>query len=54
MEPTTIATSMTTALEPIRTQALEVLAAVAVIGIGIGGAFLLWKLGMKFFKGLAK
>lgn len=47
-------TAMTTALGTVKTDALSALAAVAPIGIGIAGAFLVWKFGMKFFKGISK
>lgn len=47
-------TAMTTALTTIKTDALSALAAVAPVAIGIMGAFLVWKYGIKFFKGIAK
>ena len=47
-------TALTTALTTIKTDALSALAAVAPVGIAIMGAFLVWKFGIKFFKGLAK
>lgn len=47
-------TAMTTALTTVKTDAIAALAAVAPIAIGILGAFLVWKFGIKFFKGLAK
>jgi hypothetical protein len=51
-EATTLA--MTTALTTVQTDALGAIAAVAPIGIGIMGAFLVWKYGLKFFKAIAK
>lgn len=47
-------TAMTTALATIKTDAIAALAAVAPVAIAIMGAFLVWKFGIKFFKGLAK
>lgn len=47
-------TAMTTALTTIKTDAIAALAAIAPVAIGIMGAFLIWKYGVKFFKGLAK
>jgi len=47
-------TAMTTALEGIKTDALGALTAVAPAAIGIMGAYLVWRYGIKFFKGLAK
>lgn len=46
--------AMTTALQAVRSDALGALSAVAPIAIGIMGAFLVWKYGIRFFKGLAK
>lgn len=48
------ATAMGTALTSVKTDALGALAVVAPIGIGIMGAFLVWKYGIRFFKSLAK
>lgn len=45
---------MTTALGSIKTDALSALGIVAPIGLSIAGAFLVWKFGMKFFKGISK
>lgn len=47
-------TALTNALTTVRTDALAALAAIAPIAIGIMGAFLVWKFGVKFFKSLAK
>lgn len=47
-------TALTTALNVIKTDIVSVLAIVAPIAIGILGIFLVWKYGMKFFKGLSK
>lgn len=47
-------TALTTALTTIKTDALAALGAVAPVGIAIMGAFLVWRYGIKFFKGLAK
>jgi hypothetical protein len=49
---TGITTAMTTALTAVQTDVMGVMAVVAPIGIGIAGAFLVWKLGFKFFKSL--
>ncbi|HBE9908584.1 TPA: hypothetical protein KNJ60_003880 [Clostridioides difficile] len=49
-----VATSISTSLMPIKTDSLATLVAVAPIGIAIGGAYLVWKYGWRFFKGLAK
>ena len=47
-------TAMTTALNSVKTDAISALGVVAPIAIGIMGAFLVWRFGIKFFKGLAK
>jgi hypothetical protein len=47
-------TALTTALTTVKTDSLSALAAVAPIAISIFGAFLVWRYGVKFFKGLAK
>lgn len=46
--------AMSTALTGIKTDALSVLSTVAPIAIGIMGAFLVWRYGIRFFKSLAK
>ena len=48
------ASAMTTAFQGIATQITNALTEVAPIAIGIVGAFLVWKYGIKFFKGIAK
>lgn len=53
-EDATASTVITTAATAVKTDALSALTAVAPIGISIGGAYLVFKLGWKFFKGLAK
>lgn len=50
----TAPTGMDTALTTVKDDALAALAVVAPVGIAILGAFLVWKYGIKFFKGLAK
>jgi hypothetical protein len=47
-------TAFTTALTTIKTDVLSALTVVAPIAIGIAGVFMVYKIGMKFFKGLAK
>lgn len=49
-----VVSSMTTALSAIKTDALDAIGAVAPIGIGIMGVFLVWRYGIRFFKGLSK
>jgi len=44
--------AMTTAMTAIKTDVMGVMAVVAPIGIGIAGAFMVWRLGFKFFKSL--
>lgn len=46
--------AMTTAFTAIKTDILGGITAVAPIAIGIMGAFLAWRYGSKFFKGLSK
>lgn len=46
--------AIVTALTSVKTDAVAALAAVAPIAIAIMGGFLVWKYGVKFFKGLAK
>lgn len=43
-----------TALTTVKTDALSVLGAVAPVAIAIFGAFLVWRYGIKFFKGISK
>ncbi len=47
-------TAMTTALSGIKTDAISALGIIAPIALGIMGAFLVWRFGIRFFKGLAK
>lgn len=54
MEGSSTVTAMTTALTAVQSDALEVIAAVAPIAIGIAGVFLVWRYGMKFFKAISK
>lgn len=49
-----ITTSMTTAMNTVKTDTLSAISAVAPIGIGIMGAFLVWRYGIRFFKGISK
>lgn len=49
-----VVSSIGGAVQPIQTQAVGALAVVAPIAIGILGAFLVWKFGIKFFKGVSK
>jgi hypothetical protein len=53
-DTTDISGAMTTSLQSVVTNTLACIAAVAPIGITIFGAILAWKVGVKFFKGLAK
>lgn len=46
--------AMTTSLTGVKTDSLNALATVAPMAIGIMGAFLVWKYGVKFFKAIAK
>jgi hypothetical protein len=47
-------TAMKTALQGVQTDAIATLGDVAPYGIAIMGAFLVWRYGIKFFKGLSK
>lgn len=49
-----VATAIASSLTPVKTDSLATLVAVAPIGIAIGGGYLVWKFGWRFFKGLAK
>lgn len=53
-EDTATQTAMSTALGGVKSDAIGALGIIAPIAIGIMGAFLVWKFGIKFFKGLAK
>lgn len=46
--------AVTTALSSIAGEITSTITAIAPIAIGIVGVFLVWKYGMKFFKGLSK
>lgn len=48
-----VSESITTALTSIATQATGVISSVAPVAITITGAFLVWKLGIRFFKSIA-
>ena len=50
----TVAESIGSALQDIASDAMNVLASVAPIAIGIAGAFLVWRYGMRFFKSISK
>lgn len=54
MTPTPIPQLITTALTTVKVDVFAALAIVAPIAIAIMGAFLVWRFGIKFFKGLAK
>ncbi|ACL75921.1 hypothetical protein [Ruminiclostridium cellulolyticum] len=47
-------TAMGTAMSGVKSDGISALSTVAPYGIAIMGAFLIWKLGVKFFKSLAK
>ena len=46
--------SFSTAFTAIQTDAMSALTTIAPIAIGVFGAFLVWKLGKKFFSQIAK
>lgn len=46
--------SIVTALTSVATQATEVIGAVAPVAITVMGLFLIWKVGIRFFKSVAK
>lgn len=50
----TVSESIGTALQTVASDAMDVLASVAPIAIGIAGAFLVWRYGMRFFKSISK
>lgn len=54
MEPTSVVQSVTDALQTVATDITGVFGAVAPVAIGIAGAFLVWRYGMKFFKSISK
>ena len=49
-----VAESVGSALETVSADAMSVLTTVAPIAIGIAGAFLVWRYGMRFFKSISK
>lgn len=49
-----VTSSMTTAMSGVKTDTLSAIGAVAPIAIGIMGAFLVWKYGIRFFKAISK
>ena len=49
-----VAESVGNALETVSGEAMSVLTTVAPIAIGIAGAFLVWRYGMRFFKSISK
>ncbi|GEM_PF-2544665 len=51
-ESSTVATMMGTALGTVQSDFNATVAVVAPIGIGITAVFLIWKLGLKFFKSI--
>lgn len=51
---TTMSDSVGSALQDVAAEAMDVLATVAPIAIGIAGAFLVWRYGMRFFKSISK
>lgn len=50
----TMSESVGSAFETIASDAMATLTAVAPIAIGIAGAFLVWRYGMRFFKSISK
>ena len=51
---TNVAQTMDTAFRGIQGDALSAIATVAPYAIGIMGAFLIWKIGTRFFKSVSK
>lgn len=49
-----ISTAVGTALKAVATECTAVLGAVAPVALTVAGAYLVWKIGIKFFKGLVK
>ena len=47
-------TALSTGLGTIKTDMLSAIVAVAPVALAVVGAILVWKFGIKFFKGLAK
>lgn len=54
MDLMTVSTTVVEGLQGVATQATSVIGQVAPIGITIMGAFLVWNLGVKFFKSIAR
>lgn len=54
MEPTSIATAISTALQGLVTDTISAIAAVAPYGITVFGATFAWKKGTQFFRSMAK
>jgi peptidoglycan hydrolase-like amidase len=52
-DPVDIATAMSTSLQAVQVQILGALAGIAPTALEVMGAFLCWRYGVKFFKGLA-
>lgn len=50
----TVNESISAALNAVKTDALSVISTVAPIALSIAGAFMVWRIGVRFFKGLAK
>lgn len=53
-EASSVASTISTSLESIKADVLEVIGTVAPIGIAIMGTFLVWRYGIKFFKSVSK
>lgn len=53
-DATSVTSSMDSSFAGVKSDALSALATVAPYGIAIMSAFLVWKYGIKFFKGLSK
>lgn len=53
-EAASVASTISTSLESIKGDVLEVISTVAPIGIAIMGTFLVWRYGIKFFKSVSK
>lgn len=53
-EGTETATAVTSALQSTANNITSSLNAIAPIGLGIAGTFLVWRYGMRFFKSLSK
>lgn len=54
MELTAVSSTVVEGLQGVATQATSVIGEVAPIGITIMGAFLVWNLGVRFFKSIAR